>query len=276
MHLALEQQGFKLCRPTYMPFFPINTIAHHDMWGWLNPQMRNHAYGGTTCIWMPTMLHMCACVCAKLLQLCSTVCNPMDLSPPGSSVHEILHARILEWVAIPSFRGSSSPRDPTGVSSVFWLANYFFFNHEATWGAHKLYKDFQVHRAWYLIENLVQLYHGSSARMSQHLICSFQNPQCGGRASFLCLFSSPWSFPCYFSRNSSSTLPCFQESESHLVVSDSLQPHGLYSPWNSRGQNTEVDSFSFFQGIFATQGSNPGLPHCRQILYDMNQEALAF
>ena len=70
-----------------------------------------------------------------------------------------------------------------------------------------------------------------------------------GRASFLWLFSSPWSFLCYFSRNSSSTLPCFQESESHLVVSDSLQPHGLYSPWNSPGQNTEVDSFSFFRGF---------------------------
>ena len=56
------------------------------------------------------------------------------------------------------------------------------------------------------------------------------------------------------------------ESESHSVVSNSLQPHGLYSPWNSLGQNTGVDSHSFLQGIFPTQGSNPDLPHCRQIL----------
>ena len=47
------------------------------------------------------------CMHAKALQLCSTLCNPMDDSPPGSSVHRILLARILEWVAIPFSRGSS-------------------------------------------------------------------------------------------------------------------------------------------------------------------------
>ena len=46
------------------------------------------------------------------------------------------------------------------------------------------------------------------------------------------------------------------ESESHSVVSNSLQPHGLYSPWNSPGQNTGVGSLSFLQGIFPTQESN--------------------
>ena len=55
-------------------------------------------------------------------------------------------------------------------------------------------------------------------------------------------------------------------------MSDSLQPHGLYSPWRSPGQNTGVGSHSLLQGIFATQGSNPGLPHCRQILYQLSQE----
>ena len=44
-----------------------------------------------------------------------------------------------------------------------------------------------------------------------------------------------------------------------------LQPHRLYSPWNSSGQNTGAGSFSPLQGIFPTQASNPGLPHCRQI-----------
>ena len=51
------------------------------------------------------------------------------------------------------------------------------------------------------------------------------------------------------------------ESESHSVVSESLQLHRLYSPWNSPGQNTGVGSPSLLQGIFPTQGSNPGLPH---------------
>ena len=62
------------------------------------------------------------------------------------------------------------------------------------------------------------------------------------------------------------------ESESCLVVSDSLRPHGLYSPWNSLGQNTGVGSFSLLQGIFPTQGLNPGLPHCRRILYQLSRQ----
>ena len=62
------------------------------------------------------------------------------------------------------------------------------------------------------------------------------------------------------------------ESESRSVVSDSLQPHGLCSPWNSPGQNTGVGSLSLLQGIFPTQGSNPGLLHCRQILYQLSHK----
>ena len=54
------------------------------------------------------------------------------------------------------------------------------------------------------------------------------------------------------------------ESESCSVVSDSLQPHGLYSLWNSPGQNTRMGSLFLLQGISPTQGSNPGLPHCRR------------
>ena len=60
---------------------------------------------------------------------------------------------------------------------------------------------------------------------------------------------------------------CEWVSESLLVVSDSLWPHGLYSPWNSPGQNTGIGSLFLLQGIFRTQGSNPGLPHRRQTLY---------
>ena len=60
--------------------------------------------------------------------------------------------------------------------------------------------------------------------------------------------------------------------ESRSVVSDSLQPHGLYSPWNSPGQNTGVGSLSLLQGNFPTQGSNLGLPHCRRILYQLSHK----
>ena len=59
------------------------------------------------------------------------------------------------------------------------------------------------------------------------------------------------------------------KSESHSVVSDCLQPHGLYSPWNSPGRNTGGGSLSLLQVIIPTQGSKPGVPHCRwiRILY---------
>ena len=50
-------------------------------------------------------------------------------------------------------------------------------------------------------------------------------------------------------------------SESRSVVSNSLQPHGLYSPWNSLGQIAGVGSLSLLQGIFPTQGLNPCLLH---------------
>ena len=119
------------------------------------------------------------------------LCNPIDCSLPGSSVHGIFQARILEWVAISFSRGSSQPRDQTQVSPT----------------AGRLFTMWATRKA---------------------------------------------------------------QSESRSVVSNSLQPHGLYSPWNSPGQNTRVGSLSLLQGIFPTQVSNPGFLHCRWILYQLS------
>ena len=71
---------------------------------------------------------------------------------------------------------------------------------------------------------------------------------------------------CGWSLTSSNSEPnlVMSKSESCSVVSDSLWPHGLYSPWNSPGQNIGVGNLSRLQGIFPTQGLNLGLPHCRQ------------
>ena len=67
-------------------------------------------------------MYPCVCVCTQgccsVAQPCPTLCNPMDCGPPGSSVHGILQARTLEWVAMPSSRGSSRPRDRTHISCV--------------------------------------------------------------------------------------------------------------------------------------------------------------
>ena len=125
-------------------------------------------------------------------QLCLTLCDPMDCSLPGSSVHGILQARILEWVAICFTMGSSNPGIKPG---------------------------------------------------------------------------SP-----ILQANSLPSEPPGSESESHLVVSNSLRLHGLYSSWNSLSQNTGMGSLSLLQGIFPTQESNPDLQHCRPILYLLSHQ----
>ena len=63
------------------------------------------------------------CVCGLVAQLCTTLCDPMDYSQPGSSIHGILQPRILEWVAIPFSRGYSPPRNRTRISCI---ADRFF------------------------------------------------------------------------------------------------------------------------------------------------------
>ena len=65
---------------------------------------------------------------AKLLQSYLTLCNPMDCSPPRSSVHRIFQARVLVWVAMPSSRGSSRPRDRTHVSYVSCIGRWVLYH----------------------------------------------------------------------------------------------------------------------------------------------------
>ena len=65
---------------------------------------------------------------AESLQLCPTLCNPLDCSPPGSSVHGILQAKILEWVAFPLFRGSSWLRDPAHISHVSCIGRQVLYH----------------------------------------------------------------------------------------------------------------------------------------------------
>ena len=73
---------------------------------------------------------VCVCVCARVhaksLQSCSSLCNTMDCSPPGSSVHGILQARILEWVIMCSSKGSSKPgTELTSLMSPVLVGGFF-------------------------------------------------------------------------------------------------------------------------------------------------------
>ena len=76
---------------------------------------------------------------AKSLQSCLTLCDPMGCSPPGFSVHGILQARILEWVAGLFTRGSSQPGDQTHVSLRFSALVGRFFTTSTTWEAPYMY-----------------------------------------------------------------------------------------------------------------------------------------
>ena len=69
-----------------------------------------------------------ACMHAKSLPSCLTLCNPMDCSLPGCSVCGILQARILEWVVIPSSGGSSQPRDPTQVFYISYIGRKVLYH----------------------------------------------------------------------------------------------------------------------------------------------------
>ena len=74
--------------------------------------------GHTLCVWVCVCVFVC--VCTKSFQSCPTLCNTMDCSLPGSSMHGILQARIPEWVAIPSSRGSSLPRSTQICKQKVW------------------------------------------------------------------------------------------------------------------------------------------------------------
>ena len=77
---------------------------------------------------------------------------------------------------------------------------------------------------------------------------------------------------CLFQNKFASFKQCYAVL-SRSVVSDSLRPHGLLlCPWSSPGENTGVGCHAALLGIFPPQGSNPCLPHCRQILYRLSHQ----
>ena len=113
--------------PNSWAILPIKIMSEFDFKGmWLQKPLKKRQYllRNTTQIMclepeginFNSGFHLYYFLCAKLIQLCLTLCDPIHCSPPGSSVHGILQARILEWVAISSSRGSFQPRDQTHVS----------------------------------------------------------------------------------------------------------------------------------------------------------------
>ena len=190
----------------------------------------------------------------------------MDYSLPGSSVHGIPQARILEWVAMPSSRGSSRPRDQTHVYFVSCINRWILY--------HWSHQESQ-NNSWMI----TQLIGGRTRIQTLALYIASVTPTYD-----FCSRQPAWFV---------STTHVGLESESEVAQScptlcdpmDCSLPgssvHGIFQarvllcPWDFPGKSTGVDCHFLLQGIFPTQGFNPGLPHCRQKLYRLShQESL--
>ena len=177
----------------------------------------------------------------------------------------ILKARILEWVVIPFSRGSSLPRDQTQVSYIVSK----FFTVLATREAWYLYTQLQTYpfmSSWLNYHHFL-LY---MPRMCQHesIVEAKTYSNSGKSSEGKNVFEFSTQIEGYFVRKwkwNWRLLSCVQ-----LFVTP------WTSPWNSPGQNTGVTSLSLLQGIFPTQGSNPGLPHCKWILYQLSHKESPF
>ena len=112
-----------------LPVFQINCFTFYYWFiGTLFTNISSIKYVANT-VYLSFICFLTVCMHAKLLQLCPTLCKPMDCSPPDSSVPGILQARILEGIAMPSSRGSSQSRDGTCVSWVSCIAGSNSLSH---------------------------------------------------------------------------------------------------------------------------------------------------
>ena len=96
---------------TYVDYCAFHVNGNQKNVAWFYPQLNIGRY-------LAVYAHLTFCVCVLVTQSCLTFCDPMDCSSPGSSVHGVLQAKMLEWVALTFSRASSQPRDRTQVS---WL-----------------------------------------------------------------------------------------------------------------------------------------------------------
>ena len=124
---------------------------YHNKW---NKSERQIPYGITyVCVCMCACMRVCACVCVCVL-IYVQLCDLMNFNPPGSSVHGISQARILEWVAISSSRGFSPPRDQTHISCIFvhWQEDSLPLSHMGSPWYH-IYVESKIWHKWIYLWN---------------------------------------------------------------------------------------------------------------------------
>ena len=175
-------------------------------------------------------------------QSCLSLCDPMDCSPPGSSVHGILQARRLEQVAMPSSRGFSQPRDQTQVSRV----SGGFFSMWAT-------REAQEYWSGQPIPSPEDPPNPGIEPRSPALQADSLPAELPGKWNLIdgkVIFRSFCLRFCY----------CLV-TKSCLTLCDPMWPAKLLCPWDSPGRNTGVGCHFLLQEIFPTQGSNLSLLH---------------
>ena len=226
---------------------------------------------------------------AKSHQSCLTLCDPIDGSPPESPIPGILQARTLEWVAISFSNAWRWKVKVKSLSRVRLLATPWTaarqappsmgFSRQQYWSGchcdctHEIKRQLLLGRkAMTNLDSVLKSTDITANKSPCSQSYDFSHSYVGmWELNYKGWVLKNWSFwTLVLEKTLQSTLD--SESESHSVVSDSLRPHGLYSPWNSPGQNTGEGSCSLLQGIFPAQDSNQGLPQCRQILYQLSHQ----
>ena len=138
------------------------------------------------------------CMHAISLQSCPTLWDHMGCSPPSSSAHGILQARILEWVAMTSSRESSQPRHGTCISSISCIASRFFTT-STTWEAHIYGVD--IHKSinviipaclaffYFLISFIINMYYFYTKKKRDHSEVKYKNKQIKTKWLLINIFS---------------------------------------------------------------------------------------
>ena len=221
-----------------------------------------------------------AAAAAKSLQSCPTLCDPIDGSPPGSPVPGILQARTLEWVTI-SFPNAwkwkvkvkllsrVQPQRPYGLQPSRLLHPWDFPGKSTGVGCHLaslicgLYGCLYtlLHLKWIINKDLQY----STPNSAQCYVAAWIGAGFGGEWIHVYIYAE--SLCC---SPKTITILLIGYSESCSAMSDSLR-QSIQSMEFSRPEYWR-GSLSFLQGIFPTQGSNPGLPHSRQILYPLSHK----
>ena len=202
------------------------------------------------------------------IQSCPTLCNPMDCSPLGSPVHGILQARILKWVVISFARVSLWPRDWVRISCLI-PGKGIGYPRQCSWVslvAQMVKIPSVVQETWVQSLGWEEPLKEDMATHSDILAWKIPMDRGAWRAIVHGVAKSrtqlsDWTELCLVAQS----CPTLCNPMDYSPPGSSV--HGDFP-----GKNTGVGSHAFLQGIFPSQGSNPGLPHCRHFLYCLSHQ----